>query len=143
MWRISAADAFEKASEQAPVIEIYHEIAELKLAKNIIDNRGYLRIVSERQFLCADNIYIALIKLSVSPLLRAFTAENLAYLISLEGKNQFTLMHGDISRKRHREVKAQCDIVFALCEAVNLLFRFTARLCEQNIGALDGRRIYR
>ena len=52
-------------------------------------------------------------------------------------------MQGDVFCQRHGQVEAEREIGVALGEAVDLLFRLAAALCQQDVGRFNGRRVER
>ena len=113
-----------KAVQNLAVIDLYLELFKTKLCKGAVNYRRYLGFVYDIQLTVADDIDISLVKLTEPATLGTLATVDLADLIAAEREGQAAVVCGNILRKRHGEVKAQCKVGIALGKAV---FRFRRR----------------
>ena len=140
---VGESEGGEEAAEHLAVIQTDGEITDAELFENVVNDGGHFRVVENTELIVADDVDVALIELAEASLLGAFAAENLAHLIALEREGQIVIVRRHVARERYGQVKAERKIVIALIETVDLLFGLAARLCEEDLGKLDDRRIQR
>ena len=130
-----------EAVENFAVVHADAEALQAELREYLINNGRNFRLVDDGELAVADDVDIGLIEFAEAAALGALAAVDLANGIAPEREAELILMQSDVFCQRNGVVEAQCQIGVALLEAVNLLFRLTAALGQQDFGRLDDGRV--
>jgi hypothetical protein len=56
------------------------------------------------------HVDVALVELAEAPALRTFAAVHALHLVAAERKGEIVLVLGDVTRQRHGEIEAECQL---------------------------------
>ena len=124
--------------EDLPVIDPDLEPMQTETPEHPVDDGGDLRFVEDVQLAVTNDVDIRLVEFPETAALGTLTPVDLADLIAAEGEGQLVAVQSHILGQGYGQIKPQSQVAVALLETVDLLFRFTATLSQQDLCILNG-----